>query len=232
MTIITHHTWYQFMQCQAHCYTPQMQAVLANIENVIHNAASVLKDDASSTVVVVNVDGRDLVIKRTNAKNWFYKLRRLFAMTRAQKNWKNAQKLLALGINTFEPIAILEERFGPLRKRGYFICSYVSGISASVYFAANSKLQEKWELAANHICDVVALLARNWISHRDLNLHNIILIDDKPWLIDLDAMRQHRWYLTAKRGEKRERERFLQEWPQMPEKYAQAMALFATVFKK
>jgi hypothetical protein len=181
-------------------------------------------------VIVVEIDNRQVVIKRSNTKHWSQAFRRLFSRSRAKKNWMNANRLLSLGLKTFEPIAMVEERIGPLKWRSYLVCSYIQGIDALHYFACGAKPQQEWPHVANNIATLLDALSGHWISHRDLNLSNIILVDHQPWLIDLDSMRQHRFRLWANRGAKRERERFMRNWQDAPDLSLQVAALFKTVF--
>jgi tRNA A-37 threonylcarbamoyl transferase component Bud32 len=188
-----------------------MQWSLANVDSVIQNATHVLKNDRTSTVVVINLDGIDMVIKRSNTKDIWHFIRRLFWRSRAQKNWNYANQLLSLGIKTLEPIALVEERYGILRRRSYFIWRYIEGTLALNYFK-NYNLYPNWKQMVIQIANLLAQLANHRLSHRDLNLSNILLVKDKPCLIDLDSMRHHWCHFTAKRGAKREWERFMANW--------------------
>ncbi len=230
MATVSIHNWRQFILCQKDHYTPAMQSVLQNLDHHIENPYKVLKDDPTSTVVVINVDGQTLVVKRANIKDWTYRVRRFFACSRAMKNWRNSHKLLNMGVSTFTPIAIKEERYGPFKLRSYFICSYIQGIDALHFFAKGAKPQSSWKSVAVSISNIIDLLAKHWISHRDLNLSNIILVDDQPWLIDLDSMRQHHLKLFAKRGAKRERARFMENWSEAEGVAPETIDLFQAVF--
>ncbi len=229
MAIVSIHNWRQFILCQKEFYTSDMQSVLQNLDYLIENPYKVLKDDPASTVVVIKVDGHSLVVKRANIKDWTYKVRRFFACSRAMKNWRNAHKLLKMGVPTFTPIAIKEERYGPFKLRSYFICTYIQGIDALHFFAKGAKPQSSWKNVAVSISNIIDLLAKHWISHRDLNPSNIILVDNQPWLIDLDSMRQHHFHAFAKRGAKRERARFMENWLDSPGVAPETIDLFQEV---
>jgi GT2 family glycosyltransferase/tRNA A-37 threonylcarbamoyl transferase component Bud32 len=228
-TVVSKLGWNNYIRCQEAYYTPAMKAVLADIEGAMHTAWKVLKNDDSSTVVVIKVDGTDVVIKRANAQGIHY-FRRLFRCSRARKNWRNAQRLQAIGIHTFEPIALVEDRFGPLTKGAYFLCSYIQGFEARHFFQeAHAQSQRS---VATVIAQLVKKLATNWISHRDLNLSNIILVDNQPWLIDLDSMHQHHWQFWAKRAAFRERSRFLRNCEDTPDVSHDIVPLFQAIFKE
>ncbi|MGD9591431.1 MAG: lipopolysaccharide kinase InaA family protein [Candidatus Berkiella sp.] len=232
MKVVRITNWKQSILCQQSFYTPAMQALLSDIDTYIKNPLKVLKDDPTSTVVVVEVDNRKLVLKRANTKDWMHFIRRFFSPSRARKNWHYAHLLSKIGINTFTPVAIKEERFGFLKGRSYFISTYIEGIDALHYFAYGAKVKPLFEVVAHNIAKMINCLAQHWLSHRDLNLSNIILVDNQPWLIDLDSMRRHYWHLFAKRGAKRERARFMENWSEAPDVLPQTVALFERVFAK
>ncbi|MBS0290250.1 MAG: hypothetical protein JSS07_09485 [Proteobacteria bacterium] len=230
MRIIRKRNWHEKILCQENYYTPTMQKVLQDIESYIEDPVKVLKDDPTSTVVVIEVDSRLLVVKRANTKGWIHVVRRIFTPSRAMRNWQFAHKLLKIGLQTFTPVAIKEERFGPLRGRSYFMCTYIQGIDALNYFALGATFKKEWKNVANRIALMIDKLAVHWLSHRDLNLSNIILVENQPWLIDLDSMRQHGWSYFAKRGAKRERKRFMENWSEVPQVLPETVALFREIF--
>lgn len=218
------------IRCQEQYYTPQMQALLSDIESAFKAPLQVLKDDPTSTVILVEIDGHWRVIKRTNTRHWTQVLRRWFSRSRAQKNWENAQLLRERGIHTFEPIAYVEKRWGPFKGRSYFVSSYVPGTVAVAFFLEDS-YSPQWQIAAENITIMINSLAEHRISHRDLNLSNIILVDQQPWLIDLDSMRCHWLSLMAKRAANREWIRFQENWQDVLS-FAPKSQAFYREFKK
>ncbi len=229
MSLITINSWNKLIQCQKTFYTPLMAGILNNIEQAMQCPLKILKSDQTSTVVVVEVGAQLLVIKRANTKSVIHYLRRLFLPSRARKNWQNAEKLQQLGISTFSPIALIEERIGPLRGRSYFLCTYIEGTPALEYFRDKSK-RTTWALAARNLVTLSERLAQNWVSHRDLNLSNIIFTAEKPSLIDLDAMRQYASPRIAARAARRERHRFLQNCLETPGVSAEINSLLQAAF--
>lgn len=231
MTTVSIRSFKKYIRCQKQYYTPEMQNLLQNLPCRIQNPVKVLKDDLTSTVVVVKVDEHYVVVKRSNAKNWTHFIRRLFSISRAQKNWSNAQILLNIGVQTFYPIALMEERWGPFRGRCYFICSYIQGIEALQYFSKEANTQSSWGVVTTEIKNMLSRLTQHWISHRDLNLSNIILVDNQPWLIDLDSMRQHYFKIFARRGARRELERFMQNWVDVKGRSYESLSLFQSIIE-
>lgn len=222
--------WNKLTVCQSQRYTKKMQGVLQDPDTSINKSCTILKNDPTSTVVVVQVDNQSLVIKRANTKGLLHFMRRLVCTSRAQKNWYYAARLARANIRTFEPIAYIEERLGPLKRRSYFICSLIEGIDALHFFSA-ARYQAKWEIVAEKIVLLIKKLAEEHLSHRDLNLSNIILVDDQPFLIDLDSMREYRFSLRAKRATVHEVNRFMENWQDYPDISPQVAQLFTHHFQ-
>ncbi|MBW1746795.1 MAG: hypothetical protein JRJ25_11240 [Deltaproteobacteria bacterium] len=88
--------------------------MIADPDSVI-DSSRLLKEGNSSTVALAEVNGKLLVIKRYNIKNFIHALKRYLRNTRAWTSWRNAHRLELLGIPTPKPIAFLERRWGPFR---------------------------------------------------------------------------------------------------------------------
>ncbi len=208
-----------------------MQKVLQDIDSVMQAPVKVLKDDPTSTVVVVKINDEPLVVKRANTKGCLHFLRRLVCSSRAKKNWHFAKLLRSLNIQTFEPVAYLEERFGPFKKRSYFVCSLINGMDALRFFSENAH-QRDWEKVAKRIVTMIVQLAAKGLSHRDLNLSNILLVQEQPYLIDLDSMRQQRIALFANRALHHEVRRFMENWQDYPTISPIVAEIFTECFKE
>lgn len=230
MAVIKFSHWRQYILCQQSFYTAHMQKVLNQIEEYIEKPVKVLKHDRTSTVVVIKIDERLFVVKRANTKGIVHAIRRCFSVSRAARNWHNAQYLLKMHFPTFEPIALLEERFGPLRGRSYLIYPYLEGTLALEYFAYGAKPQPHWVSIIKQIKQLLELMNQQGISHRDLNLSNILLRDHQPWLIDLDAMRPFWPFWGRQRVVCRERARFLANCQDAPGILPDTLALFQCEF--
>lgn len=220
-----------YIRCQDQYFTAGMKDLLSHIENAFEKPLQVLKDDPTSTVIVVEIDGERRVIKRTNTRHWTQVLRRWISRSRGEKNWRNAHVLKKIGIHTFEPIAYLEKRFGLFRGRSYFICSYVQGTVAREFFL-DEQQAPGWQTVARDIAQMINRLACHHLSHRDLNLSNIILVDQQPYLIDLDSMRYYPLTAWARFAAKREWQRFLQNWQDVLSPASKSQDFFQTFKQK
>lgn len=150
----------------------------------------ILKDDVATTVVDAVVGQKNMIIKRINAQNIFTVLRRIFYTSRVEKNWKYAQFLTQHGIDTFIPIMLVKKKCLGICVASYLYMSKIEGIQAATYFEQATE-NTNWNELADKIIALIKKLNRLRIRHRDLNLSNIIIDqENKPYLIDLDAMKQ------------------------------------------
>jgi tRNA A-37 threonylcarbamoyl transferase component Bud32 len=176
-----------------------------------------LKNGNTCTVGRVQAGKRQIVIKRYNIKNFWHGLNRALRKTRASISWSNAHLLRAFEIATPAPLALIERRWGPFRRQGYCLTDYVTGPDITEVFA-DSGLPDtrKQEIAA----DVAALLYKLYllkIEHGDMKATNLKLVDGKPLLLDLDAMKQHGCELWFRRRHARDLRRFLKNWHNAPD---------------
>ena len=178
----------------------------------------ILKDGKTSTVVRVQIDGHDWVVKRYNMKSFWHVLSRCFRATRASVSWGNAHRLKISGIATPKAIAMIEKRFGPLRSTGYFVCDFVGGPRAEVLFRDQTVDSCKKEQAAKGFVLLFELFYKLGISHGDCKAANFLPRDQKaPWVIDLDAMHECFSRIHFERLFKADRSRFLCNWRSQPE---------------
>lgn len=170
----------------------------------------VLKDGGTSTVAQVVVDERVLLIKRYNLKSLGHALGRLWRPSRAWHSWREAHRLQFLGIPTPPPLALIEERVGPLRRRAWLICEFCPGTNLQSHLAAD---REPANDEARALLGLFESLHRQRISHGDLKATNLLWHSGQVLLIDLDAMRQHRSPAAHARAWQRDRARLLRNWP-------------------
>lgn len=175
---------------------PEFKKFLADPDSVFnHPSVTTLKGGRSATVVLVTLDGHDLVIKRYNLKNKWHRLRRCLRTTRAGVCWRLGQKMKLFGILTAKPIAFIENKVLGLRGTSYFVSEYIPGMHAGEFFM---HYREQEEIESQMVKQIAALLksvARLGITHGDLKITNILINEAlQPVLIDLDGAAEH---LTA-----------------------------------
>jgi serine/threonine protein kinase len=221
---VTIKNWRQRLICHKHYYSAALAQALSDSEALLqNNSIQYLKQGDTTTVALLELDGHRLVVKRYNLLNLPHRLRRSLRPTRAWISWCYAHYLLQLGIATPQPVAMLEQRFGPFHGTAYYICEYVEGVSAFDFFTKNSLQNNLDKLAVQKtIVTLLKNLAQAHLAHGDMKATNILINQDKlqPYLIDLDAMRyihnQRRWL----RAKQRDWRRFMLNWQKHPEIYA------------
>ncbi len=174
----------------------------------------VFKNDSTTTVVRVKSDHLDLVVKRYNTRNRWHVVKRAARRTRAMRSWDMAYELSRIGIDTPRPVAMIEERLGPVRKRSYYINEFEPGEPCLGYLQAHPAMLES---VKDRLVQLFETLYRNRISHGDMKATNILVRDDGLLLLDLDAARRHVSRLAFNHAFQRDRSRFLRNWEEYPE---------------
>lgn len=170
------------------------------------------KTGGAATVARIELNGRPLVLKRYNIKNWLHGLKRFWRPSRAWHSWVEGHRLELLGIATPRPLAVIERRWCWLRGRAYLLTEYCGGPDLIARFAPYvASAPPEAELAA--LDRLFAALIRERISHGDFKGHNLFWDEGRWSLIDLDAVRQHRRQASFARAYARDRARFLRNWP-------------------
>lgn len=169
-----------------------------------------LKDGGTCTVTKVAASGRPLVVKRYNLKSAGHAVSRLWRPSRAWHSWREGHRLQFFGIATPAPLALVEERIGPLRRRAWLITEYCPGKNLLEHLAVDCAPPDA-EAAA--LAGLFAAMQRMLISHGDLKATNLLWHDGKVFVIDLDATVQHRSPAAWQRAWRRDRARLLRNWP-------------------
>ncbi len=208
-------TWDQQTICARKYRSAEMQAFLSAPDNYIKQA-NLLKDGNTCTVAIVTIDNIEMVVKRYNIKNWQHAFGRAFRCSRAVSSWVSAHLLQFYGIPTPEPVAVIEKRWGPLRKEAYFVTKLIPGETGDLYFNSdNNTIDEKRSMAESTVKLLKSIHGLN-ISHGDLKITNIMISDLHPVIIDLDSMKQHENQYLFNKAKKRDIKRFLKNWQNNP----------------
>jgi tRNA A-37 threonylcarbamoyl transferase component Bud32 len=189
----------------------ELAPLLAQIDARI-DAGHIYKTGGAATVARIELNGRPLVIKRYNIKNWLHWLKRFWRPSRAWHSWVEGNRLELLGIATPRPLAVVERRWCWLRARAYLITEYCGDEDLIARFTPYlDGAPPEAELQA--LDRLFAALIRERISHGDFKGHNLFWDDGRWSLIDLDAMCQHGSQASFARAYARDRARFLRNWP-------------------
>ncbi|MCF7981229.1 MAG: hypothetical protein K9K86_04540, partial [Pseudomonadales bacterium] len=183
--------WHHLLAYTRRFGSPGLNALLADPDAFIARG-KLLKDGNSSTVALIEVEGFFYVVKRYNLKNIWHWLSRCWRESRASISWRNANLLLLLGIDTPCPIALLEKRFGAIRRTSYFITEYIEAPDLRALFAAQDPPTGIRKQIKTHLKSLLKKLQMAKISHGDFKATNFLVTNDRLIIIDLDAMQWHK----------------------------------------
>jgi len=208
--------WKRYVAVNRDQDTPSLRQLIARPDSHMNAASSQrLKEGNTCTVALVNDGERNLVIKRYNIKNFWHGLSRALRRTRARNSWSNSYLLQFYGIDTAAPLALVERRWGWLRRESYFIASHVKGVPV-VEALTGAPRQQRGQIA-NQLAQLLYKLYLLRIEHGDMKASNLLLQGGKPVLLDLDAMRQHGCGWRFRRRHARDLRRLLKNWENAPD---------------
>lgn len=174
------------------------------------------KRDIATTIWRLDYNAHALVVKRYNTRNTWHAIRRCFRRSRAKNCWEMSKVFTRSGISTPPGVAIIQEWLGPLKLRSWFINQYVQGEDLDHYLHARSSDRQPGANKIEFVYDKVRQLFENLRSHRlahgDLKATNILLADDKLYLIDLDAAHQYKFGPGLQRARHKDWARFMKNW--------------------
>jgi tRNA A-37 threonylcarbamoyl transferase component Bud32 len=201
-----------------------------NLDSYLADFKANLKNGNTCTVGLAQLAEHQVVIKRYNIKNWWHALMRALRPSRAAVSWANAHRLLISNIVTPKPLALIEERWGCLRGRAYFLSVYVDAPDVAKFYVQNTDAEIKQTVAQNLATLFFKLYALQY-AHGDCKASNIKIVNDQPMLIDLDSMCAYRpswiggWRFA--RAHVKDLKRFMKNW----QDDAPTLALFKQAFQ-
>lgn len=208
--------WHQFMACDRKWYSSSKQRLLTDPDAYI-KTGTILKDGNTATVAKVTIKSQALVIKRYNIKNHRHALRRCLRPSRAMVSWRNAHHLRFLGIDTPQPLAVIEERWGGLRKRAYFIMAYLPGRTIDQVVRDEVLNQQALNGYLDQLEALLKRLAAAQISHGDFKATNFLISSGRLCLVDLDGMQAHRSSSGFKLAFRKDLLRLQHNWHDLPQ---------------
>lgn len=176
------------------------------------DAGAYLKQGNTATVARSSLQDRDIVIKRYNIKNWRHRLNRSLRPSRGWHSWHNAHYLLFNGLPTPRPIALQEERCGPLRGRAYLLTEFAPGTDLKTALEQGDSRDR--DQLMRQFANILNGYHAADISHGDMKADNFIVTASGVTIIDLDSMKYHRSARTLNRALTRDIKRFLANFSQ------------------
>jgi tRNA A-37 threonylcarbamoyl transferase component Bud32 len=204
--------------------SPQLQEFLKVPDEFIARG-QLLKNGNSSTVALVQIAGRDYVLKRYNIKNLWHGLCRAFYPSRAWVSWRNAHMLEMLGVATPQPLLMMERRFGALRREAYFLSEFVPGEDVLRYLAKEPINSAAWERVLTQFSQLFQVMRDYHIVHGDMKASNFISTTAALIVLDLDAMRNEPDKERFRKAFSRDLQRFIANWQDKPEYAARVLSL-------
>lgn len=172
----------------------------------------ILKEDRTATVGVTSFDGRSVVVKRYNTKGPGHAIKRAFRVSRAEHCYRNASRLVELGMLTPAPIAAVEFKFGPVKRRSWYLSEYLPGVLLSDWFGNRSTIDEEDAPIIDQVISVFSQMKAAAIAHGDTKATNWLVYGGRLYLLDLDSMRQYREGERHIERLRRDRRRFLRNF--------------------
>ncbi len=220
-------SWRHFLSVDKSVDSPALRALLANPEAAIA-VGNVIKKGTTNTVAIVTLEGGEQVlIKRfKSTKGVLHQFFRGLRQSRARSCWLNGFLLEMLGIATPQPLAMVEQRWGPLTRCSYVINAYHKGTTVMDWFM-QTPLPEGAQQIADKVGGILFSLQRALVFHGDLKGNNFLLVDGEPLLIDLDAMTSYKKPSTFCDPNQKDIDRFAKNWLALP----QAEAMFSPIIE-
>jgi len=209
---ICEHNQSRFLMAKRDIYSNEMALALADLDGLIDNG-QLLKDGGTATVALVKIAGQAYVLKRYNIKKPIHSFMRGLKWSRAAVSWKNGLLLEMLGIPTAQSYVMIEQRWGPLRRRSYLLSEYIDAPQAwDIYEGEqyDDEIKKHW---ARKLVDLFVLLKRSQISHGDLKAQNILCSEGGPLFIDLDGLNAEQSPASFWRQFNKDIARFQISWP-------------------
>ena len=195
--------------------TPRFKRELEQIAQGSSRKEAILKEDIGTSIWRARYQTQALLVKRYNTQGIWHAFRRSFRTSRADNCRVMAGLFARAGIYTASNIAVIQEWFGPLKLRSWYISEYIEG-TLLVHYSTDQSIgsrprKEQGTLQANTVNLFLSLRAGQ-LSHGDLKASNIILSGDHLYLIDLDAARAHKNDASFSRAHQKDQARFMKNW--------------------
>lgn len=200
-----------------HAEIPKVLAKVFNDPDTAIASGKIIKDGDKTTLAKIKHGNIELVIKRYNILSTRHAVLRSFRRSRAHRCWVYAHLLREFGLDTPEPVAMIEQRQGSIRNQAYYVSRYRKGELGRDIILKSTPQQLKQCIQAL-VNDLHQLHDRK-ITHGDLKDTNWLWDQNQnKWIwLDLDATRQHSWLRPFTVTWHRDMCRLLRNWEDHPD---------------
>jgi heptose I phosphotransferase len=212
------HSYRSFRAVPRNFLQAPMVHALGDLDSVISKPDRIIyKNGNTCTVARVVINEKPYAIKRYNIKSGKHFVMRFWRPSRAWRSWYGAHLFQFFGIPTLQPVALIESRWGKIRRKAYFLSELVEGEPLAEYFQnPNYSETQKREIAEKAI-NLLRQLYQLQIKHGDMKVTNFIVKDNKIFLIDLDSVSWFRWGWRFRKSIRGDWKRFFANWKGNPE---------------
>lgn len=152
--------------------------------------------DRRNRVETVEIDGQTLVVKRFKPVGFLKGLwYTFFGKSKARSAYENAGYLLENGVETAEPVAYIEQKWGGLFRRGILICKFLSQRTVKDMYTTVPLNDAQRHNLKHALVHFMVDLHRKGIVPCDFNMDNIFYREDPATggyrfaLIDINRMK-------------------------------------------
>ena len=174
---------------------------------------TLVKDDATTTVVKTQWESQALIIKRYNVRSLQKGIKRWFGASRARRSWWQALRLRHLGIATPKPLLMLDRTRLTSVRESYIVMECLHGEDLASYLA---KHPDACESMAEQMRELLRTFAAISTAHGDMKATNLWVSKGKIILLDLDGMRQYKDVTRLHRALNKDQQRLLKNWKDQP----------------
>ncbi len=204
-----------------------VQRLWSDAESVFAQAR-VIKEGNRSVVARLDGPNGPMLLKWYLPQGLFHMLTHAWSPSRARWSWRMGWLIRAAGVRTPRPLAIVEERCGPLVRRAVLVTEFIDGRDLHQVATDANVSRELLDDLAAQLRELWRRLGAARITCDDIKANNFMI--DKGgamWLVDLDGAR--RWPRGGafdrifRRKRSKDRESFINRWVE----HSQARELFA-----
>jgi hypothetical protein len=168
---------------------------------------------------------------RFNLRSMPHTLSRLLLFTRASRAWTYGRELHAFGIGVARPLAMVEDRIGPLRFRSFVLTEAVEGMPLPEFLETTPLNSGELDQLARQFARIWHTLGERRIVHGALTASNFLVTPERQLrLLNLDSCWRHWFDVTYLHRRDCDWLRFMKSWRGDPRISAAFRAAVACYF--